>query len=77
MQPLLYSEAAAERDENGWKRVGYNISYHKTSIGHSKALAQENLDLYTLTWTMVGIIISDCTWICSNTFHIVPGISLF
>lgn len=53
MQPLLYSEAVAEQGENGWKRVGYNISYHKTSTRHCKALAQEHLDLYTLTWTMV------------------------
>jgi len=50
MQPLLYSEQLKSIKNQGWTRVGANVSYHKTECRHPQVSQQ----LYTLTWTMVS-----------------------
>ena len=53
MQPLLYSEKAG----HGWTRVGYNISYSKNS--NPSLVARNDRELFTLSWTMVGVVYSN------------------
>jgi len=53
MKPLLYSEREATVGGLGWKRVGFNISYYKTS-SYKKPLLQREFVYYTLTFYMVS-----------------------
>lgn len=53
MKPLLYSEREATVGGLGWKRVGFNISYYKTS-SYKNPLLQREYAYYTLTFYMVS-----------------------
>ena len=53
MKPLLYSEREATVGGLGWKRVGFNISYYKTS-SYKNPLLQREYVYYTLTFHMVS-----------------------
>lgn len=65
MQPLLYSEASAKHSVSGWTRVGHHISYHKTKVEHTHPEILEKGNLYTLTWTMVCMVLS-CLYVRGN-----------
>ena len=54
MKPLLYSEREATAGGLGWKRVGFNISYYKTS-SYKNPLLQREYVYYTLSFYMVSL----------------------
>ena len=56
MKPLLYSEREATVGNLGWKRVGFNISYYKTS-SYKNPLLQREYVYYTLSFYMVYILL--------------------
>ena len=60
MKPLLYSERGATVGGLGWKRVGFNISYYKTS-SYKNPLLQREYAYYTLTFYMVSFFLAVLT----------------
>ena len=56
MKPLLYSEREATVGRLGWKRIGFNISYYKTS-SYKNPLLQREFVYYTLSFYMVYILL--------------------
>ena len=51
MQPLLYSEAEASSTGMGWRRVGWNVAYHRTKR-HFSSHMSPNTAYFTLSWSM-------------------------
>jgi|SRR6218665_891894 len=52
MQPLLYSEALARREDIGWTRTGHQITYTKNLQNLQCPLLTRDRNYYVLEWQM-------------------------
>ena len=51
MQPLLYSESEATSTGMGWRRVGWNVSYHHSTLHYPPHMSPDR-PYFTLSWSM-------------------------
>ncbi|PWA24829.1 hypothetical protein CCH79_00010067, partial [Gambusia affinis] len=52
MRPLLYSERAAKENGIGWHRAGSNIRYYQNYTEDTNENNDDDVRLYSLTWTL-------------------------
>lgn len=51
LQPLLYSDTDARTSGMGWRRVGWDVSYHRSSESYPPHMSPDQT-YYTLSWRM-------------------------